>query len=252
VISLSRKKKEEPLLRKSAIIGVLGSKGGVGATTVAANMQQPDVALWLACEARHTMVELLQRSANLEPQTIAACCTPAPTYAPLRVLTAATDGGTANTHTLTQLSACLPSLQMPFRQIVVDLPKHLDRHLVSVLDRCDVVVLIIEPSLTSIAATNRWLHIFDELGYGREKILLVANRTGGKHKILDEQLQATYADSLAGKIPNAFALMEASAIAALPIVISNPREAYSKAIKAVSAKVTEKLEPAGQGEEINV
>ena len=250
---------------------MLGSKGGVGATTLAinlsaalasesaeqttllidANMQQPDVALWFACEARHTMVELLQRSANLEPQTIAACCTPAPAYAPLRVLTAATNGSTASTHTLTQLSACLPSLQSAFRQIVVDLPKHLDRHLVSVLDRCDVVVLIIEPSLTSIAATNRWLHIFDELGYAREKVVLVANRTGGKHKILDEQLQATYADSLAGKIPNAFALMEASAIAALPIVVSNPKEAYSKAIKALCVKVADKLNPAAQREGIN-
>jgi len=265
VISLPGMKRAETAVsqRSSATIGVIGSKGGVGATTFAINLaasmtqecidesngvllvdakfQQPDVALFLACQAKHTVVELLQRSINLEEQTISACCLSAPGCNKLRVLTAPPDGRASAGYNLTQLSACLPALQNQFQTVVLDLPITLDRHLVSITDLCDLIVLIVEPDLASIAASTRWYSLFDELGYPRERILLVGNRTGGKSKMMDEQLQKTFGQLLAGKIPNAYALAESSAISGAPLVVAYPRDSYAKAMKGVCQSIEKTL-----------
>jgi len=274
VIGLPRKKLPPTALapKRTATIGVIGSKGGVGATTLAinlaasiaqdgkddnqavllvdANFQQPDVALFLACEAKHTVIELLHRSVNLEPQTILACCGPAPGCNDLRILTAPPDGRASAAHNLTQLSACLPPLQNLFPTVVIDLPKTLDKHLVSMLDQCDLVILVVAPDLASIAATTRWYSLFDELGYPQEKILLIGNRTGGKSKLMDEQMQKTFGQLLTGKIPNTYALAESSAISGAPLVVAYPRESYAKAMKSVSQSIEDRLARQVQRDEV--
>ena len=74
------------------VIGILGAKGGVGATTVSinmaaalastaanktislldANLQQPDAACLLNCTPRYSLLDLARRSA-LDDEVIAAC-----------------------------------------------------------------------------------------------------------------------------------------------------------------------------------
>lgn len=247
---------ESPL--SNALIGVVGSKGGVGATTVCVNLaislaqhfapeagsvtlidsnfHQPDAALQLSCQPKHTISEILARSKSLEPQVIEACKNAIGASAGLDLITPAIDGSAGTIYNLSDLVACLPSLQASSLMTVVDLPRHLDRSLVSLFDQCDMILLVIEPNISSIAATTRWLAAFRDLEYASEKIMLVANRTGSKARLLEQQLLSTFSQNNIAMLPNAFRAMEASQIDGLPVLSLLPKDPYSKAMRDLTGK----------------
>jgi len=233
-----------------SIIGVLGSKGGVGATTLAvnlstalslvsksgsvvlvdANLQQPDVALMLAAKTDYSLMDLVQRPA-IERKVFEACSIPVADSNDLRILSAPLDGSAQGRINLTEVARCLPQLANFADLIVVDLPKHLDRHLVTTLDACDFIVLVAEATVASIAATRRLIAICAELGYPQEKILVVANRCGGKLKFVEQQLFMSFDGMPVFALPNVYLLNETCAIEGVPMVIKHAKDKYSKSVK---------------------
>ncbi len=245
-----------PAALQGTVIGVLGSKGGVGSTTLAiniaaafsrmlektqnavtiidANLQQPDVALMLACEPKNSMNELLKRTSNLEPQIIEACRNDVPCTGNIKLISPPIDGNAATRFDVSQLAPCISDVSRTAFGTIIDLPKTIGRPLVMLLDACDVIVLVVEPNLSSIAATKRWLSAFADLGYDPAKIILVANRLGSKSKLLENQLNLSFAGQLCAKIPNAYAVNEICSIEGEPLILRNPKEAYSKAVRALA------------------
>jgi len=233
-----------------SIIGVLGSKGGVGATTFAinlstalsllsksgsvvlvdANFQQPDVALMLAAKTDYSLIDLLQKPA-IERKVFEACSMRIADSNDLRILSAPLDGSAQGRTNLTEVATRLPQLANFADLILIDLPKNLDRHLVTTLDACDYVVLVAEATVASIAATRRLVAICAELGYPQEKILVVANRCGGKLKFVEQQLFMSFDGMSIFAVPNAYLLNETCAIEGVPMVINHAKDKYSKAIK---------------------
>jgi pilus assembly protein CpaE len=262
-LPLSHKKHQaEEQLVDNAVVGILGSKGGTGATTLAinlaadlskylkhqlpvclidANLQQPDAALYLNCSPEHTLTELLSRSDNLEPQTVEACKISVDAGQNLRLISPPVDGSAATRHDKDELSACLPHIAKSSSVTVVDLPRRLDKTLVMLLDQCSVVVVVVEPNVASIAATRRWLDAFSDLEYSRKKIVLAANRLGSKAKLLETQLSSSFHDYSLVKIPNAFKAIEASQIEGIAYTCANPRDPYSKAINSLSLEVLSRM-----------
>ncbi|MBC7998201.1 MAG: hypothetical protein IAF58_09675 [Leptolyngbya sp.] len=253
---MKKKVSESPLA--NALIGVVGSKGGVGATTVCvnlatslaqnlapdggfttlvdANFHQPDAALQLSCQPKHTISEILARAHSLEPQVIEACKNAVGANSGLHLITPAIDGSAGTTYNLSDLVSCLPSLKASSSTTVVDLPRHLDRSLVSLFDQCDIILLVVEPNISSIAATTRWLAAFRDLEYASEKILLVANRMGSKARLLEQQLLSTFSRNSIAILPNAFRAMETAQIDGLPVLSLLPKDAYSKAMRELTDK----------------
>ena len=70
--------------------------------------------------------------------------------------------------------------------------------------------------------------MFTELEYAQEKVLIVGNRTGGKSKLMDEQMHKTFGELLRRQDPNAYALAESSAITGAPMAVAYPREVTPK------------------------
>lgn len=242
-----------------AHIGVLGAKGGIGATTLAinlafalsqrcpsrdwvtlidCNLQQPDAALMLACKPRHSILELLKRTGRLDESTIDACSTPINCETNLRLLTPPLDGTALATHCLTDISQCLPSLSECSGVSVLDLPNKLDRHLVSVLDLCHVIVLVIEPTMTAIAAGKRWLRIFSELGYSRDDLVIALNRAGGRFKFIEQKANESFTGVELIKIPNNYWETETCAIEGLPLLAKSQKGPYSKALQQLASSVS--------------
>ncbi len=254
-------KKTPGLNLHNAVIAVLGSKGGVGSTTLSinlaaalgerisddaitlvdANLQQPDAALVLACEPQHSVVELFKRAGSLEDQIIEACRCQLSCTATLKLVTPPLDGSAASQNNLSQLVQIIPAIGSMSNGIVIDLPKNLDRYLVSMLDLANVIVLVLEPNLASIAATKRWLAAFDDLGYPRERVLLAANRLGGKFKFVEEKLFNSFPGYEIASVPNAYSVSESCAIAGAPIVVKYPKDSYAKAMRLVAACVVDRL-----------
>lgn len=259
---LLRDSKKVPGLNlQNAIVAVLGSKGGVGATTLAinlaaalsekitddavtlvdANLQQPDAALMLACEPANSVVELFKRAGSLEEQIIDACRCHLSSISKVKLVSPPLDGSAASQNNLSELVKVLPPIASCSNGVVLDVPKNLDRYLVTMLDKATVIVVVLEPNVASIAATKRWLAAFEDLGYPSSRILLAANRLGGKFKFVEEKLFSSFNGYEIVSIPNAYSVSESCAIAGAPIVTRYPKDNYSKATRVLADRVVTRL-----------
>jgi pilus assembly protein CpaE len=235
------------------IIAVLGAKGGVGASTIAVNLaaaaassglsttlvdgnfQIPDLANLVGREVSHSLLELTSRGKSIDQLLFQACRLEILADSrSLGVLLPPSDGEAATKSNLTQLADCLDQVRYFSDLFVVDVPRHLDRHLVTLLDQCAQIVLVFEATISGVAACQRWLQIFRELGYERERIALVVNRSGSKYKVVEEQLGTCFAGMSSWKIPNASSLNWDSSNHGIPIVLSHAGSSYARAITKLS------------------
>jgi pilus assembly protein CpaE len=234
---------------RSPIIGVLGAKGGVGATTCAinlaaalgrnqqkttlidANLQHPDASIVLGKNHNFSVMELIERSGQVDGNMLEACTTAVSDALPAcRLLSPPLDGGAGVSTHLSELSECLGTMREHSSYWVIDLPKHLDRHLVTLMDRCDRIVLVFEATLPSLTAARRWIKVLQELDYPTERVVFTLNRTGGKVKLVEQQLESIAPFGELHRVPNAYELCEKSVARCEPALVTQPRAPYSVAM----------------------
>jgi pilus assembly protein CpaE len=247
------------------VIGVLGAKGGVGATTIAinlasalvaefgastlldSNLQQPDAANILGADVKYSLLDLLARK-EFSADILDACSNTIDGAANLKLLTAPTSGQGGLQTTLSQVAECLDSVRKFSGSWVVDLPKYLDRHLVTMVDRCNVMLIVFEPTIAGVAAARRWLRLLADLEYPEERTLLVINRSGSKLRIAEKEITTALSNMAVFKIPNAYEMAEECTAIAAPVVVKFPGSAYSRAIKGLAKQIVTVLnEQVGRG-----
>jgi pilus assembly protein CpaE len=229
------------------IVAVLGAKGGVGASTLAvnlataiaaggtattivdANFQQPDVAQLCGQDPRHSVTELMSRS-NMVDQRLFEACAIETAQPRLSLLSPPLNGEAGARSNLSQLTDCLNNIRHHSSFWIVDLPRHLDKHLVTLTDVCDKIVLVFEATLPGVAASQRWLAIFRELGYDSERIVCVLNRAGSKYSGVEQQLSTCFADQTIFRIPNASTVAWECETRGTPVLLSQPGHSYSRAV----------------------
>jgi pilus assembly protein CpaE len=234
-------------------IGVLGAKGGCGTTTVAlnltaaisrnascslidANLQNPDSAVFLGRQSKYSLVDLIERHRELNAALFEACSSSLCEQS--RFFCGPPDGSGARSTNLTRLAECLDSLRKLGGFYVLDLPGHLDKHLVTMLDRVDLILLTFEATISSVACVRRWVNIFAELGYGQEKYKLVLNRAGSRLRAVQNDLPVLLGRPFIG-LPNAFMLLQDSATDGVPGVMRRPRDKFAIAINQLANLVME-------------
>lgn len=234
--------------------GLLSAKGGNGASTVAlnlglalarqqrlactiidANLQDPDLVIQLGCQPEHSLIEFLARSSQSDQTTFAACSLNINDEgAPCRVMSGTANGESAGQSNLSQIASALSALSRENEIVLLDLPGTLDRHLVTLLDKLDTIILVFEGTVSSIASVKRWLKAFDELGYPQSRIMLVHNRAGARTGETGKDLEHLIGSNEIFRLPNSYAFLLDCQTKGRPAIINNPREKYSKAIIEVS------------------
>ena len=251
---------------KAPVVGVLGAKGGVGASSIAVNLaaalvvtgikttlidsnfQQPDAAQLMGIEPEHSLMELFHRMPFPDKQLYEACCAQmedgrmqsAPT---LNLLSPPVDGEAGLKANLSQLADCLKVIRCYADFWVIDLPRHLDKHLVNLIDVCDKILLVFEPSVAGVAACRRWLNIFNDLGYDKQRIICVLNRAGSKYVAVEQQLDTCFSDEPIFRLPNASASAWECSTAGVPMVIEHPKHAYAKAVFKLAENISQSTPP---------
>lgn len=240
--------------------GVLSAKGGNGASTLALNLalavsrfqklectvvdaklQDPDLVVQLGLQPQHSITEFLSRSLESDESTFEACSLRInETGANCHLMSGTANGESAVESNLSQLSSALPALKKHSEVLLFDLPSNLDRHLVTLLDRLDTIILVFEGTLSSAAAAKRWLRVFAELAYPQSKVLLVHNRSGAKSGAASKDLAHLLGTNELFQTPNSYSFLIDCQEKAKPAILSNPSEKYSKAVAAI-AEVLGKL-----------
>lgn len=237
-------------------LGVLGAKGGSGASTLAlnlgialsrsnksstvvdANLQQPDLVIQLGQEPQHSMLEFLARSQDVDNAIFQACSlTVSDSNGRCSLMSPPASGEASSQSTLTRMAESMPAFFKHSDFLIFDLPKNLDRHLVNLLDKLDLILLVFEGTVSSVAAAKRWQKIFFELGYPAEKVLLVLNRAGSKTLAVEKDLEQLLKSESIHKVPNAFRLGQECCNSGKPALLKNPQDKYSVAVLELSGLI---------------
>jgi len=235
--------------KKAPVVAVLGAKGGVGASSIAvnlavalslsgkkttlvdSNLQQPDAAQLMGIEPEHSLMELLHRMPFPDRQLYDACCTPVSGCGNnLNLLSPPLDGEAGLKANLSQLADCLKVIRCYADFWVIDLPRHLDKHLVNLADFCDKILLTFEPTIAGVAACRRWLNTFADLGYDKQRIICLINRAGAKYGAVEQQLDNCFIDETVFSLPNASAAVWDCSARGVPLIVAHPNHSYSKSM----------------------
>jgi pilus assembly protein CpaE len=252
------------LATRSPLIAVLGAKGGAGASTVAINLaasfakrrldtaiidgnfQQPDLGHLLGIEPIHSIFELTERASQADKALFEACSLNV-TGGNLRLLSAPLHFQSQIRSNLTDLTYCLKQIIEFSRFWVIDLPRSLDKHLVTLMDSCEKIVLVFEATVTGVAACKRWLSIFRELDYPDDRIVCVLNRAGSKFKGVEEQLSICFDNEPIFRLPNASSLIWESETRGVPAVFLNAGHRYSRSIISLATQISTTIDASSGG-----
>jgi pilus assembly protein CpaE len=246
-----------------SIITVFSNKGGVGVTTIAANLAvalktqfevgtvalvdfdqaSGDSANVMGLKAERSIADLLrlQRldSAALHMNLLRH-------VSGVSVLAQPDDLGQSEPITPAQAAEILDSLSSSFEAVVVDAPHSFDEVSLELFDRSSTILVLVELSIPSIRAARRALDVFDRLHYtsvpGRVRVI-VNRYAGGREFITLDQLQETLGVRAFATIENDYRRVFASVNSGRPFCLDDPESAAARDLSALAAKLLNRDTP---------
>ncbi len=250
--------------RARSILTVFSHKGGVGVTTVAANLAvamrtqlevgsvaladfdqaSGDAAHMLGMKSERSMADLLRTqrvdSASLHMNLLRH-------VSGVSVLAQPEDLSQTELLTPTQAGAILDTLSSSFEAVVVDAPHTFDEVTLEIFDRSSTILVMVELSVPSLRAARRALNVFDRLHYTAVpgRVQLVVNRySGGREFITLDQLRDTLQVRPLATIENDYRRVFASVNAGRPVCLDDPESAAARDITSLAAKLLNRESPA--------
>jgi pilus assembly protein CpaE len=123
----------------------------------------------------------------------------------------------------------LAVLRTMFDYVVVDTPPYLSEHVLTALDASAHHVLLTTPDVPALKNLRVVLDVLDMLSYPAEIRSVVLNRAEAKLRLSQEDVERVIRTPVAAQIPASRAV-QISVNKGVPITLSNPRHAVSKAI----------------------
>lgn len=248
------------------VIGIIGAKGGVGATTFAinlatklvdyyantvlidANLQQPDIALSLGFNPKYNLNDLIQRKNRFDENVLDACLEKFNfDTGNLGILSPPLELESSLQTEISSLGECVDLIKSHKDLVVIDLPKILDQNLLSLIDYCDKIILVSDPSLNALSASKRWVSIFNELAVPEDNLSFVLNKLEKKQKQIESDALNALKIKTHWNIASSYAQLEEACLNGEPLVISNPKDAYVKSINHLCEELSKWVTEEGDG-----
>jgi pilus assembly protein CpaE len=181
------------------LYSLVGTQGGVGATTLATNLavEMADlnggnvalvdfdfrfgqIATLLDLQPTYTIADLCDTVETLDPTQVERAMLKHESG--VHVLARPHNFGQADLITAAQGVNVLSTLQELYRHVIVDGPMRYDAGGRNILDMADYSLLVLQLVVTSVRNTNRMLEELRTQGYNIDRLRLVCNRVGEKEK----------------------------------------------------------------------
>jgi len=254
--------------RARSIVTLFSTKGGVGTTTVAANLavslkahfgvetaladfdaQTGGAAHLLGMKAERSMSDLLRApridSASLHMNLLRHSSA-------INVLAQPDDLNTLEPINPAQAGAVLDALAGAHDMVVVDAPHVFDEVSLEILDRSTTILVVAELSIPSIRAARRAMEVLDRLHFTDvpDRVRLVVNRyTGTRGFISLDQLTEAIQVRPFHCVANDYRRVFASVNAGRALCLEDPESPAAKDIIALGAKLAGKEAPVPQAED---
>ena len=188
------------------LIVVMSAKGGSGKTVVATNLallltrfpgkkvamvdadlQFGDVCLVLQLEPRFTLVNAAHEMHHLDAQLLESLLTEHPSG--LKVMAAPLEPAFADDISTESLMNVVALLKENHDYVVVDTASMLDELLLSLLERADVILQVVDMDLPSVKNAKLALETLRLLKFPTSKVKLVLNRSNAKARLDDKVIE---------------------------------------------------------------
>ena len=212
------------------VIGIMGSKGGVGTSSLAVNLA------WVLSQVHAQRVALVDLDLYGGNQAFLLDLNPERDFsdvarefdrldqvlldsfmvevAPgLRMLGAPEDPSEAEVVTSEHVLTVLDELAKNHSMVICDLGDGLEESTLAAMDRSEQILLLLEPTLVGIKAALRTSLLSQRLGHEEEKIQFIVNRSNAKKAIRPGEISGALGRGAMATLPNDYpTLTEASNI----------------------------------------
>jgi pilus assembly protein CpaE len=242
---------------RGAIVTVTSAKGGSGKTVTATNvalllnripdkkvvlvdadLQFGDVCLLLQLEPRFTMVNAAHELHHLDAEMLDSLLTEHPSG--LKVLAAPLEPAFADDITTAGLMQMLDLLQENYDYVVVDTASMLDELILSLIEKADNVLMVVDMDLPSVKNAKLALETLRLLKFSTQNVQLVMNRSNSKAKLDNKEIEGALKMEISAAVPSD-ASVPNSVNEGRPIVESDPKGKVAKGFESVAELIAGKI-----------
>lgn len=241
------------------IIVVYSPKGGTGCTTIATNlamalqsdetptnlldasMQYGDVAVFLNEQVKNSLVDLLPRVDELEPDVVRGVMIKHNATG-LQVLAAPTRPEQAIGIRSEHFGKLINYLRQMYAYVIVDTSSYLTDVVQVALEHANLVVLITTQDLPAIKNANTFLTLADASGIKRNQIMFVMNRFDKRLGISPERVSESLRQEIAVTIPFDDKIVNNSIIRGIPFVLDNKAQPVARSIFTLADLLRERIQ----------
>jgi pilus assembly protein CpaE len=251
--------------RAGHVVVFCAPKGGTGRTTLAINTAlslraatnrpvaivdadyaAPAVDVALNLHTERTVRDLLPRLSRLDQELISGVMVVHASG--LHILAAPPPADLSAPISLPQVQQILVLLRRMFPWILVDLGLPMDETAFAFLDGADRIVVSVLPEMVGLRNTRLLLDQLLARGYAEEKVLLVLNRATMKGGIGQGDIEERLRVKVGHRVPDDQPAATQSINRGVPLVLSHPRGAVSRAIGTLGQQLMQDLADGASGE----
>ena len=241
---------------RGRVVAVFSLKGGVGRSSIAANLAVAlrhrgdrdvalvdgnllygDIAVMLNLTDNKTVSDIVRQFETMDRDLINEVLV---THSSgVKALLAPPDPQSGEQVTADHMRQVLHHLSTMFGYVVVDTRPSFDETTISLLDLADVIVLVLTLELTAIKGAKQYLELSDLLGYDSDKIILVLNRATAPAGIPITDVATSLKGQLTAQLPEDLALALRAVNEGVPFVQSAPTAALSHEVERLAALISQ-------------
>lgn len=247
------------------IITVFSSKGGVGKTTIAANMgiemalnsgekvaivdldlQFGDVAMFMNVVPQTTIADLIRDIDNLDKDVLNSYLTGYSDQ--VKILAAPVRPEQAEAIKGEHIKVLLNEMKKYFHYIIVDTAPLFNEINITALDLSDVIILTTSQDLPTLKNVKLGFEILASLGYTEEKCYFVLNRADSLGGITITDAEGMLQKEFFATLPSDGKTVVTAVNQGSPFVVSNPDTEIAQRIKKLAIQVMKEHNSPGNGD----
>lgn len=245
----------KPKARIGKVVTIMSPKGGAGKTMTSSNvglslammsgapervvimdadLQFGDICISLQVEPQHTIVDAARDIDKLDEQLLDSLL--ATHSSGLRVLSAPLEPSLADEVSTQVVVKTLGMLKRMFDYVVIDTAPFLDEPVLSILERSDVVLLVVDMDLPAVKNAKLALDTLKLIKFPFEKIKLILNRVNSKARLDIHELERSLGLEVQAAV-SSDKLVPRAVNEGEPVVSLYPRSRVAKDLRGVAALV---------------